>query len=475
MGRGLHVSWICRAMAHTFLVLCMTYHAVEIDYHLYPYTHGLHSELWRLVNGGESPQPLELFTIEESVNHGHAALANYFALPTTALGNLRVASARGANSPVTLAEIPLPTLHVVYASQTNPDQETEKTYKLEKNNDKSWPDGLRQNASVLDRRLFFDSLKSMDIIMGVESHRPRTSKSKTGLQHMEYMRWDARFLYDFSNQGQILLSMDVTRQMPSLEYAIPEPSHFLGRYAAFIIVAVIYLALEALDIFNALLMSSMATVLQTKMSSFVVIATNIATIACFVHAFLQASYIIYVQPLSSIYALACAAQWITLLRFLGFNPRTYILGLTLRRGVPHVFEFLIGVFPLFVGYIVFGAVMFGATVPRFAGVAATATTLFAIANGDEIRETFLALPWLGHVYLYSYIVLFAYVVLMVCIGIMEDAFFTAVFPTLWKKQSISEDEWKRIVELIQNETEAQNPNFLQQQGEILSNVQRQLF
>ncbi|CAK4608990.1 unnamed protein product [Aphanomyces euteiches] len=79
------------------------------------------------------------------------------------------------------------------------------------------------------------------------------------------------------------------------------------------------------------------------------------------------------------------------------------------------------------------------------------------------------------VYLYSYIVLFAYVVLMVCIGIMEDAFFTAVFPTLWKKQSISEDEWKRIVELIQNETEAQNPNFLQQQGEILSNVQRQLF
>jgi mucolipin 3 len=51
-------------------------------------------------------------------------------------------------------------------------------------------------------------------------------------------------------------------------------------------------------------------------------------------------------------------------------------------------HFLVGVLPLFVGYVVFGATMFGANVPRFQGIAATATTLFAIANGDEIRVTF---------------------------------------------------------------------------------------
>ncbi|RHY28394.1 hypothetical protein DYB32_006007 [Aphanomyces invadans] len=279
----MQVSWYFRAVVHTLLVCGMTYHAVDVDSHLLPYSRNLYAELWRLLNGGDQDQPVNLFTIRHAVEHVHMVLANYFALPNVALGKLHVAP--------------------------------------------------------------------------------------------------------------------------------------------------------------------------------------------------EASVLVYVEPLSWIYALTSAAQWVALLRFLSFNPRTYILGLTLKRGAPQVVEFLIGVCPLFVGYVLCGTIMYGATVPRFAGMATTATTLFALANGDEIRDTFVSLPWHGQVsvYLYSYIVIFAYVVLMVCIGIMEDAFFTSAFPSLWKEKTLSEDEWTRVVDLIRAETMAKYPDIADKQGEILSHVHRQLF
>ncbi|KAF1779338.1 Polycystin cation channel, PKD1/PKD2 [Phytophthora cactorum] len=101
-----------------------------------------------------------------------------------------------------------------------------------------------------------------------------------------------------------------------------------------------------------------------------------------------------------------------------------------------VMQFLVGVLPIFVGFVLFGTVMFGAKVPRFQSASSTATTLFSVANGDEIHDTFNDVaytPWIGQIYVYSYMILFSYVVLMVCIGIIEDAFFSAVFPASWPR------------------------------------------
>ena len=54
-------------------------------------------------------------------------------------------------------------------------------------------------------------------------------------------------------------------------------------------------------------------------------------------------------------------------------------------------------------------------------------TLFSIMNGDSILDTFKALsitaPYLGAIFLYSFICLFMYVVLNVFIAIIEEAFF----------------------------------------------------
>jgi hypothetical protein len=87
-------SWFVRGMAHALLVLCMTYHASEIDSYVQPYSRGLYDELWHLLNGGEIRDAYsDLFTIQDTRSHIHQVLSNYFELPARALGHLRVASA----------------------------------------------------------------------------------------------------------------------------------------------------------------------------------------------------------------------------------------------------------------------------------------------------------------------------------------------------------------------------------------------
>lgn len=165
-----------------------------------------------------------------------------------------------------------------------------------------------------------------------------------------------------------------------------------------------------------------------------ILALNVSTVACLLQTWCHAYRLSLDDVLCFVFASCCALHWVSLVRYLQVNARFTILGLTLQRGLPRVAQFLAGVLPIFVGFVLFGTVMFGAKVPRFQTASATATTLFSVANGDEIHDTFNAVaytPWVGQLYVYSYMILFSYVVLMVCIGIIEDAFFSAVFPASW--------------------------------------------
>lgn len=71
---------------------------------------------------------------------------------------------------------------------------------------------------------------------------------------------------------------------------------------------------------------------------------------------------------------------------------------------------------------------------RFGGFQMSLITLFAVLNGDVMRETFLVLlpysPAVTQIYLYSFICLFIYVVLNVFIATIELAFFSTCVETL---------------------------------------------
>ncbi|ETV88850.1 hypothetical protein H257_00330 [Aphanomyces astaci] len=359
----MQMSWIFRAVVHTLLVVGMTYHAVDVDSHLLPYSRNLYNELWRLLNGDDQDQPLNLFTIRRGVDHVHLVLANYFSLPDVALGKLHVAPFAG---------IPLPYLTVVFSSPSDPDHESSRTYILDKGNEQAWPEGLRPSASSSVTREFFDTLKHMTLAMEVQSHKPSLGTLEhEAVVHRDYMRWKVQFKYNFSTQGQIQLHMAVTRQLPTppsrLSTTARSPTDYIWRYVGLIVLSGGYLILETWAFLGNVVNDtpSWRVVLVQNLSGAFVVVTNVITIACFLHAWSEAPVLVYVEPLSWTYAVASMGQWLSLLRFLSFNPRTYILGLTLKRGAPQVVEFLIGVCPLFVGYVLFGTIMFGATVVYF--------------------------------------------------------------------------------------------------------------
>lgn len=127
-------------------------------------------------------------------------------------------------------------------------------------------------------------------------------------------------------------------------------------------------------------------------------------------------------------------MYLTLTQYLKYNARFFLLIGTLRRGLPNIFRFFVGTFPIYVGFLMFGIVMFGDIATRFDGTINGAIALFAVLNGDSIRETYLisgcnnasqSVSIAVQAYLYIFLILFIYVALKSTIAIMEDGFIGA--------------------------------------------------
>ena len=85
-------------------------------------------------------------------------------------------------------------------------------------------------------------------------------------------------------------------------------------------------------------------------------------------------------------------------------------------------------------FVMFGTAVFGTYATRFDGTVQSAITLFAVLNGDVMRESFLMAgtnePDLGYatlsqLYLYVFCFVFMYVACMITVAIMEEAFVTS--------------------------------------------------
>lgn len=124
---------------------------------------------------------------------------------------------------------------------------------------------------------------------------------------------------------------------------------------------------------------------------------------------------------------AAALRCVCLLRYLAHNRSYYTLVLTLSRAVPRVLRFLLGVLPIFFAYSLFAVVVFGDQVEQFGSLWGSMVTLFAVLNGDVIRDTFMSLEVdhfiVGQVFMYSFVSLFIFCCLNVTIALVEEAFF----------------------------------------------------
>ncbi|KAF4319024.1 hypothetical protein BBO99_00006788 [Phytophthora kernoviae] len=389
-----------------------------------------------------------LFTIEETRQHLHGAVANYFRLADVALDSYLIS---GNDT-----ELPPPLLTIRTDLGEEP---VDKHYNITNTvSTKQWPAPLRvgpEAARPQETRRFFDELDAMELSFVVAiNHKKQQQLNERENNREKYMveervcEWRVVMRYDLLNQGHLEVTMNyhlvhvqLLQDGKALEEEDDMPPIIFDTSSAFNWVTLLVICLYQVVEFSLKWTSVKGCLLVTWRHAY---RLSLNDVLCFT------------------FASCCALQWGSLVRYLQVNTRFHILGLTLRRGLPRVLQFLVGVFPIFVGFVLFGTVMFGAKVPRFQSASATATTLFSVANGDEIHDTFSDVaytPWVGQIYVYSYMILFSYVVLMVCIGIIEDAFFSAVFPASWPTLDKPEQD-----EALQDPTTARGHRHHHQTG-----------
>ncbi|TDH66880.1 uncharacterized protein CCR75_003387 [Bremia lactucae] len=397
-----------------------------------------------------------LFTINETRQHLHGVVRNYIRLADVALDSFLVYSNN------TRSQLPPPLLTV--RSSVN-DDTSESLFSITNESVSSqWPPALRlgsEAARQQETRHFFDTLDAMEMKMVVGMRQKAKEKEKAGKTEMLY-EWTVVMRYDLLNQGHLEVTMNyalsyvplLDRQRTIGERRMPPVLSDTGVVFDWLTLTTIGLH-QVLDFYlvwnemkhakpsyrvgKGTIMLALRNELRCNFWFWLVLALNLATVACLLTTWRHAYELSLNDMLCFTYAICCALQWLCLIRYLQENARFQILGLTLKRGLPRVIQFLVGVFPIFVGFVLFGTVMFGSRVPRFQSASTTATTLFSVANGDEIHDTFNDVaytPWIGQIYVYSYMILFSYVVLMVCIGLIEDAFFSAVFPDIWPTHAV---------------------------------------
>lgn len=121
----------------------------------------------------------------------------------------------------------------------------------------------------------------------------------------------------------------------------------------------------------------------------------------------------------------CMLAFLNLGRYIEYSQNYATIYVTLRNSLPKVMRYLIGVTPIFLGYIFLGLCIFWKS-ERFTDTSNVMIILFSLANGDSIYDAFKDLSgfhfFIGQLYLYSFCITFIVVVLNIFIAIIEEAY-----------------------------------------------------
>lgn len=105
----------------------------------------------------------------------------------------------------------------------------------------------------------------------------------------------------------------------------------------------------------------------------------------------------------------CMFAYINIGRYLDYNRDYSTIYATISRALPNVLRYLLGVLPIFFGFIFFGLCLFWRS-ERFTSTSSTMMTLFAVLNGDSVFDVFNDLAgvnfFLGQIYCYCFCIVF---------------------------------------------------------------------
>jgi hypothetical protein len=105
----------------------------------------------------------------------------------------------------------------------------------------------------------------------------------------------------------------------------------------------------------------------------------------------------------------CMFAFINIARYIEYSESYSIIYTTIRGAMPNVVRYLIGVMPIFLGFVFFGLCIFWKS-ERFTSTSDVMIILFALAQGDSVYDTFKDLKgfsfFIGQIYLYLFCILF---------------------------------------------------------------------
>ena len=105
---------------------------------------------------------------------------------------------------------------------------------------------------------------------------------------------------------------------------------------------------------------------------------------------------------------SCWFAWLNLLRYLEYHKNIHLLTNVMRNSGPQIIRFLVGIVPIFMGYVVLGVCLFWRS-EKFKSINEAIITLFSLMMGDFVYVTFsdeIGLGLLGQLYLFTFILIF---------------------------------------------------------------------
>lgn len=167
----------------------------------------------------------------------------------------------------------------------------------------------------------------------------------------------------------------------------------------------------------------------------------------------------------------CMLAFLNLGRYIEYSQNYATIYVTLRNSLPNVTRYLIGVSPIFLGYIFLGLCVFWRS-ERFTDTSNVMMFLFSVAQGDSVYDSFKDLSglhfFIGQIYLYSFCITFLVVVLNIFIAIIEEAYITSRMEnkTHWVFDYIKNDKQQKSFafvppkeESVEYKTEEKRPSL----------------
>ena len=132
------------------------------------------------------------------------------------------------------------------------------------------------------------------------------------------------------------------------------------------------------------------------------------------------------SPSRGLSALGALCTWMGLIRYFGHSRRLTLVTTTLTVVASPIVWTMISVSPIFIGYALTGIQLFGNYAPGFTSISVASSTLWALMVGDEVNATFRQVspvyPFLGRLYVYSFVGIFYLAVANIFIVLIESAY-----------------------------------------------------